>query len=110
MQSFINFVSESFKSLTSSKVVSPRDLVVNEKVSCTFGKGYITEIRSDGIHVVKLDNWKLANGKSPTCYLNKASLKSIDLDIHKSNISKAFQTFKAGDNVKVNLSTNSHVI
>lgn len=59
--------------------LNPKDIKsiynVNDNVHCTFGAGSIHEIRADGIHVVKLHNWQLANGKSPTLYLGQSSLK-----------------------------------
>lgn len=52
------------------------DLRVGDEVECIYGKGSIIEIRSaDNIHVVSLSNWLLANGRSPTLYLNHTQLK-----------------------------------
>lgn len=60
--------------------MNPNDVkpfyALNEKVVCSFGVGTIIDCRDvDGIYVVTLDNWKLANDKSPTLYLNEQSLK-----------------------------------
>ena len=99
MQALFKYFSS--RSVSSSKVQSPRELVVGDKVNTKFGKVCVNEIRADKIYVVKLDNWKLANGKSPTLYLNKSSLQGIDLVSHRDNISKAFATpFVVGDVVK----------
>lgn len=59
--------------------LNPKDVKslynINDKIHCSFGAGTIHEIRTDGIYVVKLGDWKLADGKSPTLYLNQSSLK-----------------------------------
>ncbi|KAJ1432782.1 hypothetical protein B484DRAFT_22790 [Ochromonadaceae sp. CCMP2298] len=61
--------------------MSPRDVkpayAMGTKVSCTFGVGVVTHVREDGIYVVTLENWKLADGFSPTLYLNQASIKTF---------------------------------
>jgi hypothetical protein len=45
-------------------------------VNTVYGTGYIAAIREDrGDYVVKLTNWKLAQGQSPTLYLQKEALK-----------------------------------
>ena len=48
---------------------------IGDKVTTSFGTGLINDIRQDGVHVVTLNNWSLANGKSPTLYLNQSSIK-----------------------------------
>ena len=55
-------------------VAASSDLVVGQKVRCSFGVGVLQGIRDDGAHIVTLDNWALANGKSPVLYLNRASV------------------------------------
>lgn len=45
-----------------------------DMISCTFGKGEIKEIRNDGVFVVTLANWFLADGKSPILYLQESAL------------------------------------
>lgn len=45
-------------------------------VSTVYGPGYISAVRSD-CYVVKLGNWQLADGQSPTLYLQKDALKPI---------------------------------
>eukprot|EP01036_Dinobryon_divergens_P029630 gene29630-38753_t len=57
---------------------APTDIVPNVAVgltvSCAFGTGKIEEYRpADKIYVIKLFNWKLAQGQSPTLYLNESS-------------------------------------
>ena len=47
-------------------------------VSTVYGVGFILEIRENDF-VVKLMNWKLAQGQSPTLYLAKESLKKVTL-------------------------------
>ncbi len=59
--------------------LNPKDVkpfyAVDSDVICSFGRGTIKSIRpADGIYVVLLDNWQLANGQSPTLYLNETSL------------------------------------
>jgi hypothetical protein len=56
---------------------------VNDDIECAFGKGVVQSIRDlDGIYIVTLTNWQLADGKSPTLYLNESSLskpKKVEL-------------------------------
>ena len=81
---------------------SETEYAVGDKVTTTFGVGTIHQIRKDGIYVVKVDNWKLADGKSPTLYLNNSSMKLIKEDkilSHRNKIANAFP-LKAGDHVK----------
>lgn len=47
-----------------------------DEVVTVYGNGYI-EKKRDTDYVVKLRNWKLAQGQSPTCYLNEAALVKI---------------------------------
>ena len=55
-------------------VVTKPVIAVGETVTCAFGTGKIEEYRSaDKIYAVKLFNWKLAQGQSPTLYLNDSS-------------------------------------
>ena len=58
--------------------MSAATLKVGDNVSCSFGAGVLKGIREDGAHIVTLNNWALANGKSPVLYLNRASITSID--------------------------------
>lgn len=49
---------------------------VGDKVSSAFGSGKIVNYRNDDdIYIITLDNWQLADGKSPTLYLNEQSFK-----------------------------------
>ncbi|RYH22598.1 hypothetical protein EON65_18980 [archaeon] len=62
--------------------MNPKDvkasLLVSDPVETTFGKGTITDYDgSRNIYTVVLNNWTLANGKSPTLYLNDDSVKKI---------------------------------
>ena len=47
-----------------------------ETVSTVYGPGFVSEIRSD-CYVVKLGNWRLAQGQSPTLYLQEDAMKQI---------------------------------
>ena len=43
-----------------------------------YGRGFIKEVREkEGDYVVLLHNWKLAQGQSPTCYLDQAAIKPL---------------------------------
>jgi hypothetical protein len=48
-------------------------LKVFQTVSTVYGPGYIQDIRDD-CYVVRLGNWKLAQGQSPTLYLQKDAI------------------------------------
>lgn len=51
---------------------------VGSPVQSVFGRGTITEFREmDRMYVITLDNWKLADGKSPTLYLNPTSFSKV---------------------------------
>jgi hypothetical protein len=59
--------------------LNPKDVKpfydIDSDVMCSFGRGTVKLIRpADGMYVVLLNNWHLANGKSPTLYLNESSL------------------------------------
>jgi hypothetical protein len=58
--------------------MNPADVIplfrVGDMISCSFGKGEIKEVRNDGIFVVTLANWALADGKSPILYLQESSI------------------------------------
>ena len=45
-----------------------------ESVNTVYGPGYVAEIRSKD-YVVKLANWALAQGQSPTLYLAAESIR-----------------------------------
>ena len=48
---------------------------VNDRVTTVYGTGKVDEIReSDGVYIVTLYNWALADGKSPTLYLQGEAL------------------------------------
>ena len=73
--------------------MNPKDVktlfAVDDMVSCSFGKGQIKDIRADGIHIVTLANWALADGKSPVLYMQESALSkyvpTIDKPIKQSN-------------------------
>lgn len=59
--------------------MNPKDVKpffnVGDQIKCAFGFGVIDSIRDgDGIYVATLTNWALADGKSPTLYLNEQAL------------------------------------
>lgn len=49
---------------------------IYDSVTTVYGIGYIAGVRDD-CYVVRLTNWALAQGQSPTLYLQAESLKSI---------------------------------
>lgn len=62
------------------KDVQPK-FSIGSVIKCSFGEGLITSIRDkDGIYVIKLNNWKLADGKSPILYLNQSSITMSDIE------------------------------
>jgi hypothetical protein len=44
-------------------------------VNTVYGTGFIDQIREDGCYIVRLTNWALAQGQSPTLYLREDALK-----------------------------------
>lgn len=54
----------------------PKKFTQFQTVSCAYGTGYIAEVRDD-CYVVLLTNWALAQGQSPTLYLQEAGLTAI---------------------------------
>jgi tetratricopeptide (TPR) repeat protein len=50
---------------------------VGDQISCAWGRGLVQEIRSDAVYVITLENWKLADGKSPTLYLQESALSKV---------------------------------
>jgi len=47
-----------------------------DTVSTVYGPGYVSAIRDD-CYIVKLGNWQLAQGQSPTLYLQEDAIKLI---------------------------------
>lgn len=48
-------------------------------IKCSFGNGVIDSIREiDGIYIISLTNWSLADGKSPKLYLNESSFSKAE--------------------------------
>ena len=58
-------------------------------VTTVYGPGYITEVRPD-CFVVRLTNWKLAQGQSPTLYLQKEAMKPIPGALVGSTVSTPY--------------------
>ena len=51
---------------------------VGTSIKCVFGNGTVTAVRdSDNIFVVTLNNWKLADGKSPVLFMNQSSISLV---------------------------------
>jgi len=54
------------------------ELQEGDEVMTVYGQGYIESKRTaQNDYVVKLRNWKLAQGQSPTCYLQKSACVKI---------------------------------
>ena len=51
-------------------------LGIHQSVNTCYGPGYIVLIRND-CYIVKLANWALAQGQSPTLYLQKSTVSPI---------------------------------
>ena len=47
-----------------------------DAVSTVYGPGFIASIRDD-CYIVKLGNWQLAQGQSPTLYLQEDAIRTI---------------------------------
>lgn len=65
-------------------VVSPED-----KVQTIFGRGEVQGVRDDGVIVVLLDHWKLANGTSPVLYLQDDCVTVMGEDDGDSRVNVA---------------------
>jgi hypothetical protein len=60
---------------------------VGTEISCAWGKGKVSEIRpEDQMYIVRLDNWQLADGKSPVLFLNQSSLSLPAPEVSNSAI------------------------
>ena len=60
--------------------MNPKDVkpLFGDLVSSVFGTGKIIDIReNDGIYVITAMNWLLADGKSPTFFMNDDSFKKL---------------------------------
>jgi hypothetical protein len=55
---------------------SSKDFKIFDTVATVYGTGFVESIRPD-CYVVRLTNWKLAQGQSPTLFLQKEALKHI---------------------------------
>lgn len=60
-----------------------------------FGPGSVRELRGDGVVVVTLSDWRLADGKSPLLFLQPASVTKIDLVAEKLKRGAALKTAAA---------------
>ena len=66
-----------------------KDFAKGEAVNTVWGCGYIEQIRSTD-YVVKLKCWNLAQGQSPTLYLQKETLKRMPQNVFPGNEVKTF--------------------
>jgi hypothetical protein len=58
------------------EATASRKFTIFDTVSTVYGPGWIDSVRETD-YVVKLGNWQLAQGQSPTLYLNEAALTAI---------------------------------
>ena len=73
--------------------MNPKDVkplyVIGSLVSLTYGDGVITGFReSDCMYIVELSNWRLAQGQSPSLYLQESAL-SLTLNTDDGEKTKA---------------------
>ena len=61
-------------------------------MNTVYGPGYISNIRDD-CYIVKLTNWALAQGQSPTLYLQEDSLRYLRLNVSSFEYYIQFQLF-----------------
>jgi len=54
-------------------------------VKTSFGQGIVIKIRVDGIYVIHLQNWVLANNGVPTLYLNQESIAPVLIEPVQTN-------------------------
>ena len=64
--------------------MNPNDVratfTVGSTVFLTYGEGVITEFReTDSMYLIKLSDWKLAQGQSPSLYLQESALSLVPL-------------------------------
>lgn len=59
------------------KYLSMTELTVGTIVDTPYGKGVIKDFRQDGFFVIEPQNWKLANDKSPTFFLQEQYVKKV---------------------------------
>lgn len=76
------------------KIPSSSSIKTGDKVACNFGTGHVQDVRADGVYVVTLTNWFMADGKSPTLYLQESALTKI-----------ITSSFTKGDKVSCNFGT-----
>ena len=50
---------------------------VGNQISCVFGRGIIRAIRKDGVYCCEITSWRLANGATPTAFLQADALQPI---------------------------------
>lgn len=65
------------KNTAPATTISDKKFGVFQAVATVYGPGYILEVR-EGDYIVRLGNWQLAQGQSPTCYLQEDALTKIN--------------------------------
>lgn len=75
-------------------------------VKTSFGKGIVVKIRTDGIYVVHLEDWVLANNAVPVLYLNQQSISLIIEENEpvrpQKTVSTSDEQIEKGKAIKVN--------
>ena len=60
------------------KLTQTSGLLEGDEVMTVYGRGFIESKRvQQGDYVVKLRNWALAQGQSPTCYMQAANIVKV---------------------------------
>mmetsp|Transcript_32387 Transcript_32387/g.44236 ORF Transcript_32387/g.44236 Transcript_32387/m.44236 type:complete len:122 (+) Transcript_32387:73-438(+) len=95
-------------SSNSNNNIISSQFAIGESITCAFGVGKIDAFRAqDQIYVVTLQNWKLAQGQSPTLYLNESSITKISTQPLKEIVEA---TVESPTVVEANTTTPSPVI
>ena len=63
-----------FNTCFANSFITYSAFTIFESVNTVYGAGYVAEIREND-YVVKLANWALAQGQSPTLYLGAEALR-----------------------------------
>jgi hypothetical protein len=63
---------------------------VHQCVNTVYGPGWVEAYRAQGDYIVKLGNWQLAQGQSPTLYLAEDALKAIPGAMPGSTVSTVY--------------------
>lgn len=74
--------------------VTPK-LLIGDEITSGYGKGKIEEIREDGIYIVSLVDWVLANKKSPKAYLSASSISKFQPKSQQETFNASFAAANA---------------